>query len=78
VKEALFAAAIESEETIPLSETYEPSEIAIASTYNGPHPSGGDSCFENGEMDQEDALFQPGILPMEFVMVSRKYDVDRK
>ena len=70
VKEAAFAAAIESDETIPLSQSYDPSDLAIAATYDGPHPSGGDACFGNGEMDKEDALFQPGKLPIEFVQVS--------
>ena len=70
VKQVAFAAAIVSEETIPLSESYEPSDIIIADTYNGPHPSGEETCLANGEMDKENALFQAGNLPMEFVEVS--------
>ncbi len=69
VKEAAFAAAIESEETVPLSDTYEPSDVAIGLQYDGPHPNGGDSSLSSGEMDKEDALFQPGKLPIEFVKV---------
>lgn len=71
VKEAAFAAAIVSKETIPLSETFEPSGVAIGPNYDGPHPNGGDLCLGNGEMDKEDALFQPGNLPLDFVKVRK-------
>ncbi len=70
VKEAAFAAAIESAETIPLSDSYDPSDVVITSAYSGPHPNGGDIPLVNGEMDKEDAFFKPGRLPMEFVKVS--------
>jgi len=68
VKEAAFAAAIESEETIPLSQSYDPSDVVITSAYTGPHPS--NACLAASDMDKEDALFQPGNLPMDFVKVS--------
>ena len=35
VKEALFAMAIESEETAPLSQTFDPMSLAINNTYEG-------------------------------------------
>lgn len=70
VKEAAFAAAIQSEETIPLSESYEPNDIIVNSSYEGPHPAGGDACLANGDLEREEALFQPGQLPREFVVVS--------
>ena len=70
VKQAAFAAAIQSEETAPLSDTYLPNDVIIAPGYDGPHPSGGDVCLGNGDLDKEDAMFQPGQLPMDFVMVS--------
>ena len=70
VKQAAFAAAIQSEETIPLSESFEPNDIIINKGYDGPHPGGGDVCLANGDLDKEDAMFQPGQLPMDFVMVS--------
>ncbi len=70
VKEAAFAAAIQSEDSVPLSESYEPNDILVNAQYKGPHPAGGDVCLANGELEKEDALFQPGQLPREFVMVS--------
>ena len=70
VKEAAFAAAIQSAETIPLSESFQCNDIIITTGYDGPHPSGGDICMGNGDLDKEDAMFEPGQLPMDFVMVS--------
>lgn len=78
VKQVAFAAAIVSEETIPLSESYEPSDIIIADTYDGPHPSGEETCLANGEMDKENALFQAGNLPMEFVKAAIEQFKDQK
>jgi len=69
VKQAAFAAAIQSAETIPLSESFQPNEFIIDPGYDGPHPSGGDVCLANGDLDKEDAMFEPGQLPMDFVMV---------
>lgn len=66
VKEAMFAAAIESEATIPLSETYDLSCVTIDDKYDGPHPAG--KLLD--DMETESLLFQPGSLPMDFVMVS--------
>ena len=68
VKEAAFAAAIMSAKTDPLSETYDPAALSLGS-YDGPHPSPSNAPFETGEMDKEDAIFEPGNLPIEFVMV---------
>jgi len=66
VKEAAFAEAIVSAETLPLSETLAVGEIHIdTSTYTGPHPSGG--VVSNDE-EEEIMMFEPGNLPIEFVM----------
>lgn len=78
VKEAAFAAAIESDETIPLSQSYDPSDLIIVPAYEGPHPSGGDICFTIGEMDKEDSLFQPGNLPIAFVQAAIEQFKDQK
>ncbi len=73
VKEAAFAAAIQSAETVPLSESYQPNDIIIAPGYDGPHPNG--ACLANGDLDKEDAMFEPGKLPMDFVMVSYNFQL---
>jgi tetratricopeptide (TPR) repeat protein len=65
VREAAFAAAILSEETAPLSETFKPESIVVEKGYEGPHPAG---YLEMG--DGEGALFDAGMLPRDFVMVS--------
>lgn len=78
VKQAAFAAAIQSEETIPLSESFEPNDIIINKGYDGPHPGGGDVCLANGDLDKEDAMFQPGQLPMDFVMAAIQCFKDEK
>lgn len=67
VKEEAFSKAIESENTSSLSDTYEPNSITIDGTYDGPHPHG-DGLLTDAI--KEDACFQPGMLPREFVMVS--------
>lgn len=66
VKQEAFAAAIMSEHSEPLSATYDPNIITIDSGYDGPHP------LPEGlstDMEAEQAVFAPGKLPMEFVMV---------
>ena len=68
VKEAAFAAAIESAETEPLSDTYDSGALSFGS-YDGPHPTANNVPFETGDLDKEDAMFEPGNLPREFVMV---------
>ena len=70
VKEIAFAAAIESSETEPLSETYDPAGLTFTG-YDGPHPTVDGVPFETGEVDKEDAVFEPGNLSREFVMVCR-------
>jgi serine/threonine-protein phosphatase 5 len=65
VREAAFAAAILSEESVPLSECYKAEGIVVEGGYDGPHPAG---YLEVGE--GEGGLFVPGMLPREFVMVS--------
>lgn len=68
IREEAFAAAIMSDHSEPLSATYDPNTIAIdASGYDGPHP------LPDGvttDMEAEEAVFAPGKLPMDFVMVS--------
>jgi serine/threonine-protein phosphatase 5 len=78
VKEAAFAAAIQSEDSVPLSESYEPNDILVNAQYKGPHPAGGDVCLANGELEKEDALFQPGQLPREFVMAAIQHFKDEQ
>mmetsp|Transcript_16975 Transcript_16975/g.32134 ORF Transcript_16975/g.32134 Transcript_16975/m.32134 type:complete len:514 (+) Transcript_16975:137-1678(+) len=68
VKEAAFAAAIQSAETTPLSDSYQPNDIVINPAYDGPHPSGGDTCLSRDDFEKEDALFAAGNLPLDFVM----------
>ena len=73
VREAAFAAAIESEETIPLSSTLDVAAIHMETSYDGPHPSKGGTGLDVAPLvdaDDEKMLFTPGMLPMEFVMVS--------
>lgn len=62
IKETAFAAAITSEETAPLSETYDSKNIPIETSYDGPHPS-----LDDKESSED--LFLPGSLPRDFVMV---------
>ena len=67
VREEAFSKAIVSEQTAPLSSTYNPDSVVIDAGYDGPNP------LPDGpttDMETEKALFQPGKLPMEFVMVS--------
>ena len=74
VKEAAFAAAIQSAETQPLSETYDPNNIDISETsYDGPHPNGGTVHLTGGQLSSEEAMFQPGCLPRDFVLVSESH-----
>jgi len=69
IREAAFASAIVSEQTAPLSTTFDPTKISLdTSTYDGPHPSPGGVTTD---MEYEASLFQPGKLPRTFVMVSR-------
>mmetsp|Transcript_16274 Transcript_16274/g.23974 ORF Transcript_16274/g.23974 Transcript_16274/m.23974 type:complete len:506 (-) Transcript_16274:38-1555(-) len=68
VREAAFAAAIESEETEPLSETLDVSAMSIEASYKGPHPKGGADALDSAE--EEKFLFTPGNLPVEFVQAS--------
>jgi len=60
VKEAAFAAAIVSEGSTPLSESYDPANISIDLSYDGPKL----------DDDLETDLFQPGKLPIDFVMAA--------
>jgi len=66
VKEELFAAAIMSDASEPLSSTYDPNTITIDVGYEGPHPL---AEGPTNDMEAEEAVFAPGKLPMEFVMV---------
>jgi serine/threonine-protein phosphatase 5 len=69
IKQEAFLKAIESENTAPLSATYDPSNHSISDSYDGPHPA------ENGptsDMDLEASLFEPGNLPRAFVLVSKR------
>ena len=75
VREAAFAAAILSEESVPLSETFKASSVAIEKGYDGPHPDGGGPL---DDVDAETALFEPGKLPREFVLRSIEHMKEQK
>lgn len=66
-REAAFALAIESEETVPLSSTIDLSTISIESSYDGPHPCGA-TAVALDNFEEEKTMFLPGMLPREFVM----------
>mmetsp|Transcript_9136 Transcript_9136/g.19509 ORF Transcript_9136/g.19509 Transcript_9136/m.19509 type:complete len:533 (+) Transcript_9136:176-1774(+) len=74
VREAAFAAAILSEEMVPLSDTFRAESVAIEKNYDGPHPMG--ELLEDAE--KEGALFQPGQLPRDFVMSAVEYFKSQK
>lgn len=76
VREAAFAAAILSEESVPLSETFRASSIPVEKGYDGPHPAGGST--PTGDVDAEAALFEPGKLPREFVLKSIEHMKEQK
>ena len=69
VREVAFAEAIGVESTSALSDTYDPREVIIDRGYDGPHPGGGVVAMIGSEGDREEAMFRPGCLPLEFVMV---------
>lgn len=67
VRQAAFASAIVSEQTAPISTTYNVNNIPLdTSQYPGPHP-GPDGL--STDMEYEASLFEPGNLPRAFVMV---------
>jgi len=67
IKEEAFSKAIMSEQTTPLSMSYDPAHISIDVGYDGPHPHP-EGQLE--DMEAELALFYPGKLPLEFVMAA--------
>jgi len=75
VREEAFAKAIMSEQTAPLSATYDPNTITVDSIYDGPHPHP-DGMIN--DMEAETSLFQPGKLPMEFVLAAVERFKDQK
>jgi len=68
VKEQGFAEAIQSEETVPLSDLFDPGSIRIESTYDGPRPFLDSSDTE--DVDKEKEFFVPGNVSRKFVMES--------
>jgi len=75
IKEEAFAAAIMSDDSEPLSATYDPNTIAIDMNYDGPHPLDGGLT---NDMKAEDALFESGKLPLAFVMASVQHLKNQK
>ena len=72
IREEAFRKAIESEMTQPLSETYQPDDIVLnPSSYEGPNPRMTEGPTD--DMALEASMFEPGNLPLDFVLV-RKYD----
>lgn len=79
IKEKAFAAAIMSAETQRVSDTYDPNGIEVSETsYDGPYPDGGTKPLTGGELAQEEALFNPGNLPRDFVMAAIQRFKDQK
>ena len=68
IKAEAFSKAIMSEKTAPLSETYDPNKIKLEGSYDGPHPI---AEGPTEDMEAEAAMFEPGNLSREFVVVSR-------
>jgi serine/threonine-protein phosphatase 5 len=71
IKEAAFAAAILSEESVPLSEVLQPESIIVEKNYDGPHPMGMEMM--RCEQAEEASLFEPNRLPREFVLRAMEY-----
>jgi serine/threonine-protein phosphatase 5 len=69
VKEQMFAEAIQSEGTTPLSEQYDPASVKVEASYDGPRPfdSSGDADDEAEEKEAD--FFVPGHVSQDFVMV---------
>lgn len=77
IREEAFAKAIEADQTVPLSSTYDPSTVEIlASCYDGPHPAKDGVLLI--DMDAEAELFQPGSLPRDFVMAACEHFKNQK
>mmetsp|Transcript_220 Transcript_220/g.519 ORF Transcript_220/g.519 Transcript_220/m.519 type:complete len:568 (-) Transcript_220:176-1879(-) len=76
IRQEAFRKAIESENTIPLSESYDPNAVVVASSYDGPHPTPDGAITQ--DMDLEASLFQPGKLPREFVLAAMERFKDQK
>ena len=76
IREEAFAKAIEADQTIPLSQSYDPSTIDIPSSYDGPNPDPSGTILT--DMDAEAALFEPGNLSREFVLASCQRFKDQK
>jgi serine/threonine-protein phosphatase 5 len=67
IREAAFQKAIESEMTQPLSETYDPNDVVLNPSYDGPNPRMTEGPTD--DMTLEASFFEPGKLPREFVLV---------
>jgi serine/threonine-protein phosphatase 5 len=68
IKEAAFAAAILSDDAVPLSEVLRPETIIVEKNYDGPHPMGKE--MPRSEQAREALLFEPNKLPREFVLAA--------
>mmetsp|Transcript_84 Transcript_84/g.221 ORF Transcript_84/g.221 Transcript_84/m.221 type:complete len:517 (-) Transcript_84:177-1727(-) len=76
IREEAFRKAIESEMTVPLSESYDPNLIVInPDSYDGPSPvlSG-----PTDDMELETSLFEPRKLPREFVLAAMAHFKNEK
>ncbi|KAL3763701.1 hypothetical protein ACHAWU_008023 [Discostella pseudostelligera] len=76
VREAAFAAAILSDVSVPLSDTFKPESIAIEKSYDGPHPN--QQLLTLDEIELESSFFQPGKLPRDFVLASLEHFKNQK
>ncbi|GKY93127.1 hypothetical protein MPSEU_000280900 [Mayamaea pseudoterrestris] len=68
VREFAFAQAIEATQTAPLSSIFDANAIDVAASYDGPHPNIDGTLLT--DMELEASYFEPGKLPLEFVMAS--------
>lgn len=75
IREEAFAKAIEAEQTAPLSATYDAGAIPIPDSYDGPHPHT-DGVLTDSVM--EEAMFEPGKLPRDFVLVAMEHFKNQK
>ena len=78
VREEAFARAIEGEESVPLSDTFHPEHLTVEKSYDGPHPAINGELIPNEQVDKEAALFEPGMLPREFVLQAMEYFKNQK
>lgn len=76
VRADAFAAAILSETSVPLSDTFRAESLTVEKSYDGPHPMG--ELLLMDDVEKEAALFEPGKLSREFVMKAVEHFKNQK